>query len=140
MAGLLHDTGKVMIPVEILEAPRRLDEEEMSAVRRHPALGHQALQAADGLHPEMLDMVLHHHEYLDGSGYPDGLAGREISDLTRIVTIADIFSALIELRPYRPPMSGHAAYQHLDDMGDKLDRDLVRAFRPLSTVEFEPAA
>ena len=140
MAGLLHDTGKILVPLTILEAPRTLDDEEISVVRRHPAMGHKALLGADGLHPEMLDMVLHHHEYLDGSGYPDGLGGSEISDLTRIVTIADIFGALIERRAYRPPMSGRVAFEVLLDMGDKLDRDLVRAFRPLSRVEFEQGA
>jgi len=138
VAGLLHDTGKVMVPVSLLEAPRQLEEEEMKTIRRHPALGHRALKVVEGLHPEMLDMVLHHHEYLDGSGYPDGLSGREISDLTRIITIADIFGALIEWRAYRPPMTGRAAFEILGGMGDKLDRDLVRAFQPLSTVEFTP--
>jgi putative nucleotidyltransferase with HDIG domain len=140
MAGLLHDIGKVMVPVEILEAPRALDDDEMNVVKRHPALGHQALQAVIGLHPEMLDMVLHHHEFLDGSGYPDGLGGSDISDLTRIVTIADIFGALIERRAYRRGMSGRAAYEILTGMGDKLDRHLVRAFKPLSRVHFVPAA
>ncbi len=137
MAGLLHDTGKVKIPVAILEKPSKLDDEEMAVVKQHAALGYDALQAVEGLHPEMLDMVLHHHEYLDGSGYPDGLRGSEIFDLVRLVTIADIFGALIELRAYRPPMSGQAAYQVLLDMGRKLDRDLVRAFQPFSRVQFE---
>jgi HD-GYP domain-containing protein (c-di-GMP phosphodiesterase class II) len=137
MAGLLHDTGKVRIPVAILEKPGRLNDQEMAQVRLHPVLGHDALQAVDGLHPEMLDMVLHHHEYLDGSGYPHRLRGNEISDLTRLVTIADIFGALIERRAYRPAMSGNAAYQVLLDMGPKLDGDLVRAFQPLSGAQFE---
>lgn len=137
MAGLLHDTGKVKIPVAILEKPSKLDEKEMTIVRRHAALGSDALHAVEGLQPEMLDMVRHHHEYLDGSGYPDGLAGSEISDLTRLVTIADIFGALIEQRAYRPPMAGCDAYQVLLDMDAKLDRDLVRAFQPFSRVQFE---
>lgn len=139
MAGLLHDTGKIMIPVSILMKPQELDESELATVRQHPKLGHAALQSSVGLHPEMLDMVLHHHELLDGSGYPDRLGRDEISDLTRIVTIADIFSALIERRAYRPPMSGDAAYQVLLDMGTKLDHALVRAFAPLSRVRFELA-
>jgi putative nucleotidyltransferase with HDIG domain len=140
MAGLLHDIGKVMVPIDILEAPRSLDDDEMTVVKRHPALGHQALQAVIGLHSEMLDMVLHHHEFLDGSGYPDGLGGSDISDLTRIVTIADIFGALIERRAYRRGMSGRAAFEILTGMGDKLDRHLVRAFEPLSRVHFVAAA
>jgi putative nucleotidyltransferase with HDIG domain len=135
MAGLLHDIGKVMTPVAILEAPRPLFGYEMEIVKRHPECGHRALQAVDGLHPKMLDMVLHHHEFLDGSGYPDHLYGSDISDLTRVTTIADIFGALIERRAYRPPMSGRAAFEVLLAMGGKLDRHLVRAFEPLSHVE-----
>jgi len=84
------------------------------------------------LQPEMLDMVVHHHEYLDGSGYPHRLHANEISDLVRTMTIADIYGALIERRSYKPPMSGAAAYQILMDMGPKLDRDLVRAFHPVA--------
>jgi putative nucleotidyltransferase with HDIG domain len=140
MAGLLHDVGKVRVPIEILEAPRALYDEEMTVVKRHPTLGRQALQAVNGLHAEMLDMVQHHHEFLDGSGYPDGLGGSDITDLTRIVTIADVFGALIERRAYRRAMSGHAAFEILTGMGDKLDRHLVRAFEPLSHVEFVAAA
>jgi putative nucleotidyltransferase with HDIG domain len=136
VAGLLHDIGKAKLPVAILDKPAELDEEEMAAVRQHAAIGHKALQSVEGLQPEMLDMVLHHHEYLDGSGYPHGLHGGEISDLTRIVTITDIFAALIEHRAYRASMSGSAAYQVLLDMGPKLDRDLVRAFQPLSRAQF----
>jgi HD-GYP domain-containing protein (c-di-GMP phosphodiesterase class II) len=89
---------------------------------------------------EMLDIVLHHHEYLDGSGYPDGLRGDQISDLVRIMTIADVFGALIENRPYRPPLSGEAAFQILLDMGPKLDRDLVREFRPVARLGQRQAA
>jgi putative nucleotidyltransferase with HDIG domain len=135
MAGLLHDTGKVMTPVAILEAPRRLFGDEMEIVKRHPEFGHRALQPVDGLHPEMLDMVLHHHEFLDGSGYPDRLGAGDISDLTRVTTIADIFGALVERRAYRPPMSGRAAYEILLSMNGKLDHHLVRAFEPLSHLE-----
>ena len=137
VAGLLHDIGKAKIPVAILEKPDKLDDAEMATLMQHAALGHEALQTVKGIHPEMLDVVRHHHEYLDGSGYPDGLQGSEISDLTRVVTIADNFGALIERRAYKPPMSGHDAYQILLDMGGKLDRDLVRAFKTLSQAQFE---
>jgi len=131
-AGLLHDLGKARIPIEILEKPTPLSEAEVAIMRTHPQLGFEALRDAPGLHPEMLDVILHHHEYLDGSGYPHGLHENEISDLVRTVTIADIYGALIERRPYRAPMSGTEAYQILQDMGSKLDKDLVRAFRALA--------
>ena len=131
-AGLLHDIGKAKIPIHILEKPTQLSLEETAVMRTHPELGFEALRQERGLHTEMLDMVLHHHEYLDGSGYPHGLAGSEIADLVRTMTIADVYGALIEKRPYKPPLSGPDAYQKLIDMEPKLDKDLVRAFRPLA--------
>jgi putative nucleotidyltransferase with HDIG domain len=98
-AGLLHDIGKAKIPLHILEKPTQLSEEETAVMRTHPELGYAALCQEPGMHTEMLDMVLHHHEYLDGSGYPHGLSGSEISDLVRTITIADVFGALVEYRP-----------------------------------------
>jgi putative nucleotidyltransferase with HDIG domain len=137
-AGLLHDIGKARIPLEILEKAGPLDQTEIAVMREHPQMGYEALASAEDLDPVMLDMVLHHHEYLDGTGYPHGLRGREISDLVRIMTIADIFGALVERRSYRPPMPGEAAYQILLDMGAKLDGDLVREFAPISRMRAEP--
>lgn len=134
-AGMLHDIGKARIPIAILEKPGPLDELEMDIMKKHPEYGFKALEGIDGLPKEMLDIVIHHHEYLDGSGYPHGLSASEIPDLVRIVTIADIFGALIERRSYRPPMSGAQAYQILVDMGPKLDRDLVRAFRGVAQLK-----
>jgi len=135
LAGLLHDIGKAAIPIAILEKPGPLTKEEFDAMKRHPVLGFEALQGVQGLQADMLDVVVHHHEYLDGSGYPHGLNASELSDLVRLATIADVFGALIERRSYRPPMSGEGAYQILEDMGEKLDRDLVRAFRPFARAQ-----
>jgi putative nucleotidyltransferase with HDIG domain len=133
-AGLLHDIGKARIPLVILEKPGRLTDTEMDVMKKHPQFGLDALQTAAGLPAEMLDMVIHHHEYLDGSGYPHGLSNGEISDLVRMITIADVFGALIERRSYKPPLSGPDAYGILVDMGPKLDKDLVRAFRPVTNL------
>jgi putative nucleotidyltransferase with HDIG domain len=147
-AALLHDIGKARIPIEILEKPASLNEVEIAIMRTHPELGLEALREAPALQPEMLEMVVHHHEYLDGSGYPHGLQANKISDLVRIMTIADIYGALIERRSYKPPLSGAEAYKILMDMGSKLDKDLVREFRPLAqsvnpytaTAASQPAA
>jgi putative nucleotidyltransferase with HDIG domain len=133
-AGILHDIGKARIPVSILEKAGVLDDGEIDIVKQHPLLGSEALATTPGLPAEMIDAVIHHHEYLDGTGYPHGLKGGEISDLVRILTIADIFGALIERRSYKLPLQGDAAYQILLDMGPKLDRDLVREFRDISRV------
>jgi putative nucleotidyltransferase with HDIG domain len=129
LAGMLHDIGKARIPVAILEKPGPLDQDEMTLMKQHPEYGLEALESATGLQPEMLDMVVHHHEYLDGSGYPHGLQASEISDLVRVITISDVFGALIERRSYKPPLSSQKAYEILLDMGAKLDKALVREFR-----------
>ena len=131
-AATLHDIGKARIPLSILDKPGRLDPEEEEIIRRHPAIGYDLLKGVSGISPEILDGVRHHHEYLDGSGYPDGLSGSQISDLVRLLTISDIFAALVESRPYRPPMSRQDAYQILSGMEGKLEGALVRAFRSIA--------
>jgi putative nucleotidyltransferase with HDIG domain len=132
VAGLLHDIGKSQISLDILEKPAALDERETLVMRTHPVLGHDMLRGTPGLPDDTLDMVLHHHEYLDGSGYPDGLQGSQISDLNRMMTIADVYGALIEPRSYRPPMEVLQALDVLRAMGPKLDAALVRVFAPMA--------
>jgi putative nucleotidyltransferase with HDIG domain len=138
-AGILHDIGKARVPVVILEKPGPLDLKEANVMMQHPLFGMDALRTAPGLPADIADTVVHHHEYLDGSGYPHGLSGGEIADLVRTLTIADIFSALIERRSYKPPLSGEKAYEVLLDMGPKLDKDLVREFRGISRITIEAA-
>jgi putative nucleotidyltransferase with HDIG domain len=132
IAATLHDIGKARIPLEILDKPGRLDPEEEEIIRRHPAIGYDLLKGVPGISQEILDGVRHHHEYLDGSGYPDGLAGSQISDLVRLLTISDIFAALVESRPYRQPMPRQDAYQILCGMEGKLEGALVKAFRKVA--------
>jgi len=132
LAATLHDIGKARIPLSILDKPGRLDPGEEEIMRRHPVIGYEILKAQPEFGPEVLDGVRHHHEYLDGSGYPDGLTAPQISDLVRLLTISDIYAALIESRPYRPPMPAPAAYKILDGMDGKLERPLVKAFRKVA--------
>jgi putative nucleotidyltransferase with HDIG domain len=134
IAATLHDIGKARIPLSILDKPGRLDPDEEKIMRCHPAIGYELLKDLSGISPEILDGVRHHHEYLDGSGYPDGLTAPAISDLVRLLTVADIFAALIESRPYRPAMSGQDAYKILCGMDGKLERSLVKAFRNVALV------
>jgi putative nucleotidyltransferase with HDIG domain len=131
--ALLHDIGKAKIPLAILNKPAPLTLEERLEMDRHPALGHGMLLGGN-YDPLTLSVVRSHHEYLDGSGYPDGLRGRDIPDLVRLITICDIFAALIESRPYKAPKSVHEAYAILERMGPKLDTDLVRAFGPVAVA------
>ncbi|ABE64701.1 response regulator receiver (CheY-like) modulated metal dependent phosphohydrolase [Nitrobacter hamburgensis X14] len=131
-AALLHDVGKAFIPVAILDKPGKLSNEEKNEIRRHPRLGYEALLQQGGFPPEMLDVVLHHHELLDGSGYPDGLRGDQISDIVRLTTIVDIHAALIEQRAYRLPFTHAKSFAMMEEMSDKLDQHLLQAFRPVA--------
>jgi putative nucleotidyltransferase with HDIG domain len=137
LAGLLHDLGKAGIPIGILEKSGPLDDDETEIMKRHPLLGVQALRGVQGLDPDMLDMVAHHHEYLDGSGYPHGLHAGDISDLVRLMTISDIYGALIERRSYKAPLPCKAAFQVLENMGPKLDMALVRQFQSFARTHTE---
>jgi putative nucleotidyltransferase with HDIG domain len=134
IAATLHDVGKARIPLAILNKAGRLDPNEDEIMKRHPVIGYELLKDIRGISPETLDGVRHHHEYLDGSGYPDALTAGQISDLVRLLTISDIFAALIESRPYRPPMSRQDAYKILCDMEGKLELPLVKAFRNVALV------
>jgi putative nucleotidyltransferase with HDIG domain len=134
MAATLHDIGKAKIPLSILDKPDRLNSNEDEIMKRHPAIGHELLKDMPEISAEILDGVRHHHEYLDGTGYPDGLQAGHISDLVRLLTISDIFAALIESRPYRPPMARQDAYKILCDMDCKLEKPLVKAFRNVALV------
>ena len=99
MAGLLHDVGKVGIPDAILVKPGALTEEELAVMKTHPLLGHGIVEAL-GL-PRQAEWIRHHHERLDGSGYPDGLAAEQIALESRVILVADAFEAITGDRPYR---------------------------------------
>jgi putative nucleotidyltransferase with HDIG domain len=131
-AALLHDVGKAFVPVQVLDKSGKLSDEELEIIRKHPRLGYDALEAQGGFPPEMLDVVLHHHELLDGSGYPDGLHGNQISDIVRLTTIVDIHAALVEKRAYRLPFTHAKAFAIMEQMGGKLDQHLLQAFRPVA--------
>jgi putative nucleotidyltransferase with HDIG domain len=131
-AAMFHDIGKARIPLAVLEKPGRLDALERALIETHPVGGFEALKGTAGISPEVLDAVRHHHEYLDGSGYPDALCGQSISDIVRVLTIADIFAALVEERPYRGTMSREDAYEIIKGMKGKLERPLVSVFREVA--------
>jgi putative nucleotidyltransferase with HDIG domain len=131
-AALLHDVGKAFIPVAVLDKPGKLTDEEMEQVREHPRRGYDALAEQGGFPPEMLDVVLHHHELLDGTGYPNGLSDNQISDIVRLTTIVDIYAALVEKRVYRLPYTHAKAFSIMEGMGGKLDQQLLQAFRPVA--------
>ena len=135
-AALLHDVGKAFIPAALLDKPGKLTDEEMDEVRQHPRRGYEALAEQGSFPPEMLDVVLHHHEFLDGSGYPNALSSNQISDIVRLTTIVDIYAALVEKRAYRMPFTHSRAFALMEGMGGKLDQQLLQAFRPVALGSF----
>lgn len=130
-AALLHDVGKTQIPLSVLNKPSFLTPAEMAVMRTHAIKGYDILKYG-GFSQDTLTVVRSHHELLDGSGYPDGLKGDEIPDIVRLMTICDIFAALIERRVYKDPMPAERAYGILERMNGRLDMDLVRVFKPLA--------
>lgn len=104
VAGLIHDLGKIAVPAEILSKPGRLDEAELQLVREHPATGYNILKSIDMME-KVARIVYQHHERMDGSGYPLGLAGREILPETRILSVAEAVEAMLSHRPYRQALT-----------------------------------
>jgi putative nucleotidyltransferase with HDIG domain len=127
-AAVLHDLGKARIPLAILNKSGALTREEAAIMRTHARIGYELLRQQGDYEPELLEVVLRHHELLDGSGYPDGLAGPQINDLVRLVTICDVYAALIERRSYKQAMEPAPAFKILQEMEGKLESALVRAF------------
>lgn len=131
-AAMFHDIGKATIPLAVLDKPGKLDPHERALIETHPVAGYDILKQTSGISPEILDAVRHHHEYFDGSGYPDALCAASISDVVRILTISDIFAALIEDRRYKPPMPRDRAYEIICNMRGKLEAPLVVAFKEVA--------
>lgn len=101
VAGLLHDLGKAAIPLEILNKPGKLTDSEFAIIKTHPREGHQMLLDGQGVDDNTLDVVLHHHEKIDGSGYPERLQGDEISLFAKMGAVCDVYDAITSNRPYK---------------------------------------
>jgi HD-GYP domain-containing protein (c-di-GMP phosphodiesterase class II) len=123
-AARLHDLGKIGIPDEILKKDGGLTDEEWVIMRRHPEIGESIIKPVRSLR-HLCDLIRHHHEKLDGSGYPDGLKEDEISPLVRILSVADVYDAYTTERPYRPKKSKQEAISILRSMKNHLDQDIV---------------
>lgn len=127
--ALLHDIGKRKIDNDITNSRGKLTEEQWEQMRMHPVHGYELLRAQGDTSAIALDVTRHHHEKLNGRGYPDGLAGDEISTWARISTIADIFDALTTKRSYKDAMDTFFALQFMKEkMWDELDHNLFMAF------------
>jgi putative nucleotidyltransferase with HDIG domain len=127
-AALLHDIGKLGIAIAILQKPATLDEQERAAMRTHPALGYSILERAGIGNGVVLDVVQNHHERLDGSGYPTGLSGSEVSEVVRLITLCDVFAAMTEPRSYAESFTWKAALDRMAGKRTRLDPVLLDHF------------
>lgn len=128
LGDILHDIGKSLTPLEILDKPGQLTDSEWEIMRKHPGNSRIILKEG-GWDKNMIDIAVHHHEKLDGGGYPDGLKGNEISDLARMTSIADIFSGITDKRSYKPAMPAEKALDIMLGMEGHLDIPLVKTFQ-----------
>lgn len=121
-AGLLHDIGKISVPSNILLKEGPLTPQELQIVATHPIISARILKNFKEL-THLSGVVLHHHERIDGSGYPEGLEGKDIPEEARIIAVVDVFEALVGYRPYRDPLSNEDAFATLKVM--PLDQTIV---------------
>lgn len=128
LAGLLHDVGKAFIPLEILHKPGGLDPEEYEIVKRHPKLGYKHLIKTSNIPDYATEVCLHHHEKIDGSGYPDGLVGVSISRLSRMAAICDVYDAVTSDRPYKPCWDPSDALSRMASWSGHFDKTILSAF------------
>lgn len=131
--GLLHDIGKIGIPLAVLDKPGKLDDEEYNTIKTHPAIGGKILEPIQ-VYKDVLPLIVQHHERFDGKGYPEGLAGEEISIGARILCVADVYDALISQRPYRQGWVKENVLNFMrENRGIMFDPHVVDAFFSLDT-------
>jgi putative nucleotidyltransferase with HDIG domain len=128
LAGMVHDIGKIGVPQSILEKPGPLTLHERRVMEEHSAIGERILANVEA-YAEIARIVRHHHERIDGLGYPDGIPDQEIPVISRIICVADAYNAMTSDRPYRDAMSSHVARERLRQAaGSQFDQDVVSAF------------
>ena len=136
VAGLLHDVGKSQIPNEILNKAGKLTEEEFTIMKNHTLFGYKILKEKSGIPSEIKAGVLQHHEKINGRGYPLKLTGKQISSYAKVLSVADIYDALVTERPYKKGFSAHDALEMIMAMTEELDVDYMRSF--IDTVILYP--
>jgi len=127
IASLLHDIGKIAIPIEILNKPGKLSKPEFELIKTHPLTGYNLLCDVDFDYP-ISEIILQHHERIDGSGYPNGLKGDEIYLEAKIIAVADVVEAMNAHRPYRPSLGIEAALREIEaGLGKIYDQEAANA-------------
>jgi PAS domain S-box-containing protein/putative nucleotidyltransferase with HDIG domain len=131
MAASIHDLGKISIPAEILSKPGKISEYEFRLIQNHPQIGYEILRTIEFPWP-IAEIVLQHHERMNGSGYPNGVRGDDISPIARILAVADVVEAMVSHRPYRSALTlGEAIHEITKNRGSLYDPDAVDACKRL---------
>jgi len=129
VAGLVHDIGKVEMPLEVLNKPGKLSTDEYQTMKLHPQRGHALLMQGGGSFAEpVLDVVLHHHERVDGTGYPHGLAGDQIAELARMGAVCDVYDAITSNRPYKAGWDPAESIARMAGWAGHFDKRIFAAF------------
>jgi len=129
VGALLHDIGKLRVPLNILNKPDSLTDQEFGIMKKHPVYGYDLLKNGHGIHEISMDIIQHHHERLNGSGYPYGLKDEYISDYTRMVSIVDVYDAVTSKRVYHDGTTPYDALNNLyHESENKIDRKLLEQF------------
>jgi putative nucleotidyltransferase with HDIG domain len=136
LAGMLHDVGKALTPLEILNKPGKLSDEEFTIMRSHSVLGHALLLEGGAVDAMALDVALHHHEKIDGSGYPDALEADQISIFARMGTVCDVYDAVTSDRPYKAGWDPGEALREMAQWKGHFDPLVFQAF--VKTVGIYP--
>lgn len=128
VAGLLHDIGKTKVPLEILNKPGRLDDNEFSVMKQHSVYGYKMIKDRPDFNPAISYAVLQHHEKINGKGYPMGVQAGQITKYARILSVADIYDALVTERPYKKAFSQRNAVEMIMSMTGELDMTAMKSF------------
>ena len=127
IAAFIHDIGKIAVPIDILSKPTTLNEEEYNLIKRHPKVAYEILENIDSPWP-ILEIIIQHHERIDGSGYPSGKNDKEINTGAKIIGVADVVEAITAHRPYRPGFGINKALKEiLKNKGKLFDPEVVDA-------------
>ncbi|MFT7774760.1 HD-GYP domain-containing protein [Roseateles sp.] len=128
LAGLLHDVGKMQMPLEVLNKPGALTDAEFKVMRSHPERGWELLKDGVKVPPAALDVCLHHHEKIDGTGYPHKLAGEQISLMARMGAVCDVYDAITSTRPYKTAWDPAGSLQRMAQWKGQFDPIIFQAF------------
>lgn len=128
-AALLHDLGKIKIPLEILNKPGKLTEEEFAIIKKHPQMGYDLVKNRPEVHQNIVDAILQHHERIDGSGYPNGLKDRQIGLYGKIIAVCDVFDAMTQNRVYKNRVTPFDSFQMFLTIGlSSFDTHILTVF------------